>query len=241
MRKALLADSLFFKAPDSQKIILNNISFSLNYNSILCLAGVNGSGKSTLLTILAGLYSPSGGELNILGTDFFSKDAQSKNQARHKISLLVQDADMQILGTTVKEDLMLSFCPNDKKNHESNFKKAQKTAHSFSLLDKWDSSVDALSYGQKRKLCLAGALLRDPKLLLLDEPFSGLDYPGILELLKVLKNFKKSGMAIVVSSHDISLLKDIADAYLFLSPTLPSLWGREKDLFPRAKDYGIRA
>jgi biotin transport system ATP-binding protein len=187
--------------PGEARTALAGVSFSAERGELVCLAGCNGSGKSTLLQTLAGILAPASGVLRI-----------SAEGADRASALLLQDADMQIVGSTVAEDMLLAWIRPD----EERIGEARALAARLGLLECWDAPVHTLSYGQKRKLCLAAALLAQPACLLLDEPFSGLDYPGLCELRGILKANQAAGMAQVVSTHDLEPLLDISTRVLVL-------------------------
>lgn len=211
---------------------LAGLSFSLMPGEFLCLAGINGTGKSTLLCLLAGLYDCAQGQIFFQGVDMAAPNGHG--DAIPKAALLMQDADMQLLGASVMEDLLLGL-PDTEQTRE----KALSLARRFALDACLEKAPHLLSYGQKRKLCLAGALLRGASLLLLDEPFSGLDYPAIKELRHLLLECKNQGMTLVVSTHDLEPVIDFTDKLLFLSAEGP-VFGRKADILDQAALMGVR-
>lgn len=212
--------------------ILRGISFGLDRGSILALVGANGSGKSTLLTLLAGMHSPTNGRLIVAG----SASPGQEKAIRAKTGLVVQDADLQILGATVGEDLCLGLSPTDLAGEAE----ARQLAERFRLAGYWDEPVQALSWGQKRKLCIAATLRRKPDVLLLDEPFSGLDYPGVREMRALLHANKAAGLTQVVSAHDIEPLADITDHWAVLNKGILVAWGRAEEVFSLLAEHDVR-
>lgn len=214
----LLVENISFRYPQGESYAYNQISFSLNTGELMCLAGINGSGKSTLLLTLSGLYTPTSGAISLYRREKLLHADESAR--RCSTALVVQDANLQIMGSTVGEDIDLTI--KAEATRENPKAKLEEKAHTilsfFRLGNKVHQPAHALSYGEKRKLCLATAFLREPKLLLLDEPFSGLDYPGCLEVLAYAKLLLKQGTAIIMSTHDTDLIFSIADKFLFLSP-----------------------
>lgn len=206
---------------------LHGVRMSLPCGGLHVLAGANGSGKSTLLALVAGLYSPSAGEVTVRGL----RDEHIRDVAR----LVMQDADLQILGGTVGEDVMLG---------REGRPEAQARAHAmlqrFDMVGLWDRPVHTLSGGMKRKLCLAAALLDEPELLLLDEPVSGLDYPAILELRSILVSNKLQGVTQVVAVHDLEPVIDIADSLTVLSLGEVARHGSPLDVLDGIHEYGVR-
>lgn len=211
--------------------VLRDISFSLPAGATCCLAGANGSGKSTLLALLAGLYQPSSGVARI-------RDAQSAEGLRDRASLLLQDADLQILGATVREDLLLCLAPGQSPDP------ALAMARRFGLDHLLDAPVQALSYGQKRKLCLATALLgpagRPPDLLLYDEPCSGLDYAAIREWRELLLANQAAGLTQIIAAHDLDPVIDLADTLLALDRGRLVLNGTPSTTLDAIAQFGVR-
>lgn len=176
-----------------------NIDFSVDRGLVVAVAGANGSGKSTLLSVMAGLYKPDHGRVLVDG-------CQKQQELRNKCRLVLQDADMQIVGATVGEDLMLG-----REKLAEGEQEAKSVAARFQLDQEWDTPVHNLSWGMKKKLCLATALLDRPEVLLLDEPFSGLDYPAILEMRAAIAENRAAGLTQLISAHDLDSFIDLAD------------------------------
>lgn len=216
----------FAHAPSAP--ILQNIHFTLDKGRILGLVGPNGAGKSTLLALLAGLLTPSSGAIRVPGTD-----AQADGEAlRRKAALVLQEADLTIIGTTIEEDICLGLAPG---------RRNEALALAGRLrLPAPGTPVHTLSHGQKRKLCLAAALLRQPELLLLDEPFAGLDYPGIREIRAMLQANRDSGLTQIIACHDLEPLADLADLWLVLSAGRQAAFGPAREVFPLLESLDVR-
>ncbi|WP_035066368.1 ATP-binding cassette domain-containing protein [Nitratidesulfovibrio termitidis] len=215
---------------------LDGAEFSVPPGALLCLCGVNGSGKTTLLQLLAGLLRAEGGTLDVAGHQCPGAEAALRRHA----ALVLQDADMQMLGATVAEDLLLVAPPAHTPQGAVALAAARAAAGRFGLAAHWDSPVHTLSYGQKRKLCLAAALLAAPGLLLLDEPFSGLDHPAALELRDILSRNRSAGLTQVVSVHELEPVVDMADLMLVLDGGRQVLFGPPAAVLDRVRAHGIR-
>lgn len=226
------AENLSFTYRGNTSPALNELSFTIGKGELVCLCGVNGSGKSTLFSLLSGLQTPSEGTLNIAGVEAKGNEQQLRAQS----ALVLQDADLQIIGATVAEDMMLAFPINDVEAEAT----CRSMAERFSLLEHWKSPVHALSYGQKRKLCLAVSLLSTPSVLLLDEPFSGLDYPAMLEMRSIMKENKKQGLTQIVSVHDLEPVVDLADSMIVLHQGDLKGTGSPDSQLGTLLQYGIR-
>jgi biotin transport system ATP-binding protein len=224
---------------------LDGADFAVPPGALLCLCGVNGSGKSTLLQLLAGLLRAGAGTLDVAVPH--SPDAEAvlhcpgaEAALRRHAALVLQDADMQMLGATVAEDLLLTAPPAHTPDGAVALAAAREAAGRFGLAAHWDSTVHTLSYGQKRKLCLAAALLAAPGLLLLDEPFSGLDHPAALELRDILARNRAVGLTQVVSVHELEPVVDMADLMLVLDGGRQALFGPPAAVLDRVRAHGIR-
>lgn len=238
------AHSLFFSYSDTSVASLRGISFEIPTGSLACLAGANGSGKSTLLCLLAGLFSPTPGpgQKKLVSPPLRVGEALSPGNEklmRKQAALVLQDPDRHILGATVSEDLYMGLPPDDG-TPDSPRRKAYEAALALGLGERLDSLVDELSYGQKRKLCLATALARSPRLLLLDEPFSGLDYPAILEMRRILILNRDAGITQVIATHDLEPLADIADYLVLLQKGTLACQGPPLELMNQAAQCSLR-
>ena len=196
------AEHLYVTRPHSASPVLHDITFHVAKGSILLVCGCNGAGKSTLLHVLGGLLPPDSGTL-VCG-----KGRWPGRMDDPGIALLLQEAEHQILGATVFEDLLLPW-PKPSGQQEE---KARMLASAYGLADKLNEEVEHLSYGQKRKLCLAAALMTEPSVLLLDEPSCGLDYPSCQALGAMISELRQTGITFVITTHDPDLFLPVLDS-----------------------------
>lgn len=158
------------------------------------IVGRNGSGKSTLARLLAGLITPTGGTLRLKGQD----PTEDRKFALAEIGILFQNPDHQIIFPTVSEEIGFGL------RQQGNSRRAAE-AQAHAVLDQFgkshwaDVSISTLSQGQKHLVCLMAVVAMDPGMIVLDEPFSGLDIPTKLQLARALSRFKGR---IVHISHD---------------------------------------
>ncbi len=213
-----------------RRSVLSSVSLTISRGETLGLVGANGSGKSTLLSLLAGLYVPTSGSLRVEG-DETSPESGVRSQCR----LVMQDADLQIIGATVSEDLLVG-----REKGAAALERARRMARSFGLLEQWDTPVQNLSWGTKKKLCLATALLDSPQVLLLDEPFSGLDYSGIKEMRHMIRSNGEAGLTQVVAVHDLECLVDLVDRLAVLSQGKLVGLGRPEEVLDIVLKHGVR-
>lgn len=162
------------------KIILQGVSLDAGERRI-GIVGRNGSGKSTLARLLAGLMPPTSGTISIDGVDV----GKDRKAALSSVGILFQNSDHQIIFPTVEEELAFGMLQQGRS-------KAQAGELVESILSRFDKAhwakqaVHTLSQGQKRLVCLMAVLAMGPKVILLDEPFAGLDIPTQMQLARYL-------------------------------------------------------
>ncbi|HEX2988880.1 MAG TPA: ATP-binding cassette domain-containing protein [Chloroflexota bacterium] len=198
--------------PDGTEVSLCGLDFVAHRGERVVILGPNGAGKSTLLNHLLGLLKPTDGEVVVLGhdpaTDFLA--------IQPKIGVLLQDVDEQILGPTVADDV--AFGARNAGYGERSVAMARRVMEQLGILHLADKVPHYLSGGQKRKVALAGALVTDPDLLVLDEPFEGLDPRSRNELVWLLTELhRERGLTMVITTHHVDLLPILADTVYVLA------------------------
>ena len=184
--------------------VLKNISFSFKRGQIIGLLGPNGAGKSSIIKILAGLVFPKTGELI-----FDNNKKKNFAELRNYCGFLI-DSPAFYPYLSAKQNLQLICRINNC------------TLNIDSLLQKVGLSyvnskkVKHFSTGMKQRLAIAQSILRNPDILILDEPFNGLDPNGFQDLITLLKDLNKNGKTIIVSSHLLNELEQFADTFILL-------------------------
>lgn len=189
---------------------LDNISFSIPEGSITALVGPNGAGKTTLLKCLSSLYKPFSGNIFIDGINVIQKPLE----IRKKIGYL-QDHFGLYDDLNVKQALAYSYY-SYKLDHSQLDNRITEVAYLLKISDKLNSKVSFLSRGIRQRLAIAQSIIHNPKLLLLDEPASGLDPEARYSLSELFLDLNKGGMTIVVSSHILTELDQYANNILIL-------------------------
>lgn len=177
---------------------LDGISFCLETPSFVLVTGKNGSGKSLLMRHILGLEKPDSGHI------FLNNKPINKNlrDLRRRIALVFQEPEHQILGLTVLEDI--EFGPRADGLPKAQFAEKVKTAIQITGLAGLEARLCAdLSGGEKRRLAIASALVAEPEMIILDEPFNDLDWDGTSTLLEVLLKLHAQGLAVLIVSHDL--------------------------------------
>jgi cobalt/nickel transport system ATP-binding protein len=192
--------------PDTTEIHMCGLDFVVRRGERVVVLGGNGSGKTTLLYHILGLLTPNEGKVTVFGVN----PAGQYNEIRERIGVLLQDVDDQILSPTVGEDI--SFSPrNYGHDKEDTASMVDRVLGELGIRHLRDKICHYLSGGEKRKVALAGALVMRPELLILDEPFEGLDNRSRAELVTLLNEYNKAGMTIIMSTHDLNLVAAFAD------------------------------
>lgn len=188
---------------------LVDCSLSLRRGSRNALLGVNGSGKTTLLQHLNGLLRPTSGSVAFDGKPLdYGRGAL--NALRCRVGLVFQNPDHQLFSSNVFEDV--SFGPLNLGLDAATVRQRVATALSaVGMSELADKPVHHLSFGQKKRVCIAGVLAMQPDLLLLDEPMAGLDTPMQADLLAVLDQLSASGITILLATHDVDFAYRWAD------------------------------
>lgn len=198
--------------PDTTEIHICGLDFVVNRGERIAILGGNGSGKTTLLYHILGLLKPDEGRVSVFGVN----PAQRYNEIRKRIGVLLQNVDDQILSPTVWDDV--SFSPrNYGYGREQIERMVEQVLEELAISHLRDKICHYLSGGEKRKVALAGALVMRPELLILDEPFEGLDNRSRAELVTLLNSYNRAGMTIIMSTHDLNLVAAFADRVYVLA------------------------
>ncbi|MBO4836751.1 MAG: amino acid ABC transporter ATP-binding protein [Clostridia bacterium] len=193
--------------------VLRDISFSVSRGDVICIIGSSGSGKSTLLRCINFLEEPSGGQILYHGRDAGS--GWKRTLYNSKVGMVFQSfnlfGNMNVLENCVLGQMQVLKVPRDQ---------AEKRAISY--LEKVGMSAyrlarpAQLSGGQKQRVAIARALCMEPEVLLFDEPTSALDPEMVGEVLGVMQALAKSGMTMLIVTHEMSFARDVATRVLFM-------------------------
>lgn len=182
--------------------VVDGVSFSVNKGEIYGLLGRNGAGKTTIMKILLGLANPTSGKVSILGKDM---SVNSEKKVLKKVGCIIENPGFysNLTGT---ENLEI-FAKLRGLDQDS----VKKALELVNLPYKDKKIFSKYSLGMKQRLAIANAIMHNPEILVLDEPINGLDPIGIAEVRELLKKFKESGISILISSHILSELENVAD------------------------------
>jgi ABC-type multidrug transport system ATPase subunit len=189
---------------------VRDVSLEAREGAVTGLVGPNGSGKTTLLLMLASLLAPDAGEIRIGGVDPVADPAAAR-------ALLgwMPDALGAWSSLTARETIVTTGRLYDLDRAVAE-QRAARLLHEVGLTDLANAPARVLSRGQKQRLGLARALVHDPRVLLLDEPASGLDPQARIDLRLLLRRLAADGRTILISSHILSELEEVVDDAVFL-------------------------
>ena len=203
--------SYMVKTPNEVKA-LDDVSFEIKDNSITAIIGHTGSGKSTLIQTLNALMIPSEGQIQV--DDFLITNNPRKNkhikELRRHIASIFQFPEYQLFEETVEKDVAFGL-----KNYGVKEEDAIKKAHEALALVGLDESFYKrspfdLSGGEKRRVAIAGILVLDPDILIMDEPTAGLDPHGTKIILDLIIKLHESGKTIILVTHDMDIVLSYA-------------------------------
>lgn len=221
-----------------QKGAVDGVSASIKEGSITGLIGHTGSGKSTLVQLMNGLLTPSEGRVLLEGEDIFA-DKKKLREARFKVGLVFQYPEYQLFEETVEKDI--AFGPKNMKLPPAEITERVKDACRFVGLDDalLQKSPFDLSGGQKRRIAIAGVMAMRPKLLILDEPASGLDPIGREEIFGGLDRYRReTGATVLIVSHSMEDMARYAEEILVMSEGKLILSGSRDEIFRHADLLG---
>ncbi|MEL6894991.1 MAG: ABC transporter ATP-binding protein [Planctomycetota bacterium] len=206
-RDAALRVTSFCKVYDDF-LAVDDLSFALRPGSVCGLVGPNGAGKTTTLRAIAGLIHASSGRLQVDGFDV-RRDALA---VRHRLAYVPDDPPL-FDDLTVWQHLELIGRLYDLGDYQHD---ARNLLEQFELLDKMETAASGLSRGMRQKLAICCSHLFRPSVLLLDEPMTGLDPPGIRTLLASVRQRSNDGTTIVISSHLLAMIEDVCSDVLVM-------------------------
>jgi cobalt transport protein ATP-binding subunit len=214
---------------------LKGIDLIIPDGEFLLVCGPNGSGKTTLIRLICGLMKPTSGSIHINGLEA----AHDSQEIRHLIGMVFQDPDNQIVGETVREDI--AFGPeNLGLSSEEVDQRVDWALQVMGLEDLSEKPCYLLSGGEKRRLAIAGVLAMRPQVILFDEPFSHLDYPGIQEVLKHMVRFHQEGHTLLVTTHDIEKVIAHVNRMVIIHDGELKAKGLPGELMTELTTYGVR-
>ena len=199
------------------KTVVNSVSLEVNQGEIVGLLGPNGAGKTTSFYIIVGLIQPNSGKIFLGSEDITSLPMYKR--ARKGIGYLAQEAS--VFRNLSVEDNLYAILESQKISKEDQHSKAEKLLNEFGLQEVRKNLGRVLSGGERRRTEIARALATDPKFVLLDEPFAGVDPVAVEEIQNIISTLKKKNIGILITDHNVNETLSITDrAYLMFEGKL---------------------
>ena len=217
---------------------LKDISLNIQEKEITAFIGPSGCGKSTFLRSLNLLEEPTGGKILFEGTDITDSKVDI-NRHRQKIGMVFQQFNL-FPHKTVKENIMLAPVTLNLMSKEEAEKTALELLERVGLPDKADSYPDMLSGGQKQRIAIARSLAMNPDVMLFDEPTSALDPEMVGEVLELMQELARSGMTMVVVTHEMGFAREVATRVLFIDEGKIQEENSPKEFFANPKNKRLR-
>ena len=211
IRLAVRIDS--FQYPDGTRA-MSNINLDIRKEEFAGILGSNGSGKTTLLKIMDGLMKDFKGSVHLDGAEIRKL---SPKEIYRKVGLVFQNPDEQLFAPSVFEDV--SFGPlNMGFEEEEVARRVRGALRDVEMEEYGGKSIHNLSFGQKKRICIAGLLAMGHEILLLDEPTAGLDPMGEYRMMDLLKRLnREKGVTVVMATHNVDLVPLFLDTLYILS------------------------
>jgi cobalt/nickel transport system ATP-binding protein len=216
---------------DGASVFLCGLDFVARAGQRVALLGPNGAGKTTMLFHILGLLKAEEGLVRVFGED----PAQEWAKIRKRVGVVLQNVDEQLIMPTVADDVAFTPRQLGLDRQEVEARVAQALAR-MGIADLADRVPHALSGGEKRKVALAGAIATEPELLVLDEPFEGLDPASRDQIVGLLGELAAAGTTIVLTTHDIDTVPEFADyCYVMQTGGAIALRGTPAEIFSHAE------
>ncbi|BBA92094.1 amino acid ABC transporter ATP-binding protein [Streptococcus ruminantium] len=218
----------------SENEVLKGIDLEIQQGQVVVIIGPSGSGKSTFLRTMNLLEVPTKGTVTFEGVDITDK-SNDIFKMREKMGMVFQQFNL-FPNMTVLENITLSPIKTKGLAREEAEKKALALLEKVGLPDKAHAYPQSLSGGQQQRIAIARGLAMDPDVLLFDEPTSALDPEMVGEVLAVMQDLARSGMTMVIVTHEMGFAREVADRVIFMDGGVIVEDGTPAEVFEYAKE-----
>ena len=219
--------------------VLSGINEHISQGEVVVVIGPSGSGKSTFLRCLNLLETPSDGEIYI-DDELINSPKTNVNKIREKMGMVFQHFNL-FPHLTIMENITLAPVLLKKNSKADAQKKGEELLKKVGLFDKADAYPAQLSGGQKQRVAIARALAMEPEIMLFDEPTSALDPEMVGEVLDVMKELAKSGMTMIVVTHEMGFAREVGTRILFMDDGIIAESGTPDEVFSSPKNDRTKA
>ncbi|MDL2302510.1 ABC transporter ATP-binding protein [Lachnospiraceae bacterium OttesenSCG-928-D06] len=232
----LCVKNLHFSYEQTSQGTLRDISFKIHKGEMTAIVGTNGAGKSTLAKLICGFETLDSGEILLNGQNIGNKTITDR--AKH-IGYVLQNPNQMISKTMIYDEVAMGLISRNVKEDEIK-KRVDRTLEICGLkpFRKWP--IQALSFGQKKRVTIASVLVMNPEIIILDEPTAGQDFQHYNEIMEFLRDLNRQGITVLMITHDMHLMLEYAERALvfsggeLLSDTRPAQILTDKELTKRA-------
>ena len=207
-----------FTAKNGSVEALKGVSLSIGKGEIFGVIGLSGAGKSTLVRCMNLLETPTSGSITVCGTEITAKGAPIR-EVRQKVGMVFQHFNL-FEHMTIMKNMIYAPMKTKKIPKADAIARAHELLNRVGLDDKADVYPITLSGGQKQRVAIARALAMDPEVILFDEPTSALDPEMVSEVLDVIKELAKTGITMILVTHEMGFAKEVADRIIFMDESV---------------------
>ena len=218
--------------------VLKGINIEIKKGEVVVIIGASGSGKSTFLRTLNLLEVPSSGKIIFEGSELCVQKSDV-NKHRQKMGMVFQHFNL-FEHLSVLENLCIAPIKLLKKSKKKKKKEAMELLNQVGLADKISAYPSSLSGGQKQRIAIVRALAMSPDVMLFDEPTSALDPEMVAEVLNVMKNLARSGMTMVVVTHEMGFAREVASRVLFFDKGIVAEDASPNEIFSNPKNSRLK-
>lgn len=218
-----------------QNQVLKDISITVEKGEVISIIGSSGSGKSTFLRCINLLEIPTDGQILYHGQDVLAK-GYNLPRYREKLGMVFQSFNL-FNNLNVLENAIVAQTTVLKRERSEAERLAKENLNKVGMTEQyWTAKPSQLSGGQKQRVAIARALSIDPELILFDEPTSALDPEMIGEVLKTMKDLAKSGLTMIIVTHEMEFARDVSDRVIFMDKGIIAEEGSPKQIFENPQE-----
>ena len=214
------------KSYDSKKIV-SNVSIEVNTGEVIGLLGPNGAGKTTCFYMITGLISPESGKIHINNKNI--TDLSIDERANLGIGYLAQEPSI-FRGLSVNDNIFSILEQREDINDKEKKEKLSNLLKTFNIEHIRNTLGISLSGGERRRVEIARALASDPKFILLDEPFAGIDPISVIDIQEIIKKLKNNKIGILITDHNVRETLDVCDRSYILNNSKIIAEGESKEI-----------
>ena len=218
-----------------QNQVLKDISITVEKGEVISIIGSSGSGKSTFLRSINLLEIPTDGQILYHGQDVLAKGYNLPHY-REKLGMVFQSFNL-FNNLNVLENAIVAQTTVLKRERSEAERLAKENLNKVGMTEQyWTAKPSQLSGGQKQRVAIARALSIDPELILFDEPTSALDPEMVGEVLKTMKDLAKSGLTMIIVTHEMEFARDVSDRVIFMDKGIIAEEGSPKQIFENPQE-----